>query len=103
MQKNLACLKQAGFKIQRGYAFCNFIRIDKVITCYDFWEILKRKSSLTGTIRTSNDITNRLFLQQKAVFMKEFIPVLKKTRMFAGVTEEEIVQNRESRRQRAII
>lgn len=35
-------------------------------------------------------LKSRLFLQQKAVFMKEFIPVLKKTRMFAGVSEEEI-------------
>lgn len=31
-----------------------------------------------------------MYLQQKESFMKKYIPILKRTRMFAGVTEDEI-------------
>ena len=34
--------------------------------------------------------TVRLYLQQKGTFMKKFVPVLKRTKLFAGVGEEEI-------------
>lgn len=34
--------------------------------------------------------TIRLYLQQKGLFMKEFVPVLKRTKLFSGVGEDEI-------------
>ena len=34
--------------------------------------------------------TIRLYLQQKGIFMKEFVPVLKRTKLFSGVGEDEI-------------
>ena len=34
--------------------------------------------------------TVRLYLQRKGTFMKEFIPVLKRTKLFAGVGEDDI-------------
>lgn len=36
------------------------------------------------------EATSRLYLQQKVNFMKKYIPVLKRTKLFAGVSEEEI-------------
>ena len=34
--------------------------------------------------------TSRLFLQRKEEFMKKYIPILKRTQLFAGVTDDEI-------------
>ncbi|MBR3358055.1 MAG: Crp/Fnr family transcriptional regulator [Solobacterium sp.] len=34
--------------------------------------------------------TSRLYLQQKGTFMKEFVPVLKRTKLFSGVGDDDI-------------